>query len=130
MNNEIAQAGAIVMANGTHAPKVLLIVSRKKPRVRIFPKGHIEPGESALAAAERELVEEAGVTGKLVSEVGTITYQFSEKRYRVTYYLFEFAAVVSTGEDGRDPQWFSLEDATNLLPFEGLKSMLRTALDL
>lgn len=130
MNNEIAQAGAIVMANGANTPKFLLILSRKKPIARIFPKGHIEPGESAFAAAERELVEEAGVTGELVSEVGTITYEFSEKRYRVTFFLFRFVEVVSRGEDGRDPEWFSPEEAADLLPFEGLKSMLRTALDL
>lgn len=50
----------------------ILIVERGKPPVRglwSLPGGHIEPGETARAAALRELEEETGVTASLLGVV-------------------------------------------------------------
>ncbi len=46
----------------------VLIVQRGKPPAQALwslPGGHVEPGETALAAAQRELGEETGVTAHL-----------------------------------------------------------------
>ena len=60
-------ASACVWKDG----KVLLI-QRAKPPLGLWslPGGHVEFGETALAAAERELLEESGITADLTAFVG------------------------------------------------------------
>ncbi len=51
----------------------VLIVQRAKPPARgiwSLPGGHVEPGETALAAAQRELGEETGIAAHLEHLVG------------------------------------------------------------
>ena len=50
----------------------VLLVQRAKPPLGLWslPGGHVEFGETALAAAERELLEESGVTADLTAFVG------------------------------------------------------------
>lgn len=121
----IEEAGAIVLRmNNKEEPEVLLIFSKKEPKVRIFPKGHLEKNESLVEAAERELLEEAGVKGKVIREAGSIEYELNEEWYRVTYFLFQYLEKVNDGEIGRDPKWFFWRDALNLLPFKELRNLL------
>jgi len=57
--------GAVpVRATPDGAVKILLVRSRRGRW--IFPKGKLEPGESARIAAQRECLEEAGVRGELL----------------------------------------------------------------
>jgi len=88
---DISQAGAICCRwrdeNGQF--EVLLIDSRRTGRWGI-PKGHIEPGETTSAAAEREAFEEAGVKGATANEVfGTYSYcrEHEANRYCVSVHL-------------------------------------------
>src|SRR5439155_23315265 len=66
----IAQAGAITIRRQGPTPMVLLARAKKNPLEWIFPKGHIEPGETAAETAVRELQEEAGVAGEIVRSIG------------------------------------------------------------
>jgi len=54
----VDQAGGIAYRVERGAPSILVITSRKDPHQWIFPKGHIEPGETPVAALQRELAEE------------------------------------------------------------------------
>ncbi|MCB9650087.1 MAG: NUDIX domain-containing protein [Deltaproteobacteria bacterium] len=68
-DNVVRGAGAVVLSEGH-----VLVVPRG-PRVEL-PKGKLEPGESALDAARRELVEETGVVAPEVPEadLGALTH--------------------------------------------------------
>ena len=120
----IEEAGAIVLRKKGDQPEILLIFSKKQPRIRIFPKGHIEPGETSSEAATRELLEEAGVEGTLLDKGGTVTFDFNGNTFRVIYYYFRFIKAVSDGEPGRKPAWFSLPDAAAALSLESLRKLV------
>ena len=51
------QAGAIVVRAGKTGPRILLVTARRNPRNWIFPKGHVESGETLKVAAVREARE-------------------------------------------------------------------------
>lgn len=44
-----------------------------------FPKGHIERGETREAAAQREVLEEAGVHATVIDSVGNVRYFFYDR---------------------------------------------------
>lgn len=71
----VQQAGAICFRTSADSlPEVLLVTSRRNGRWGI-PKGRIEAGETARAAAAREAMEEAGVRGRVSSDaIGSFVY--------------------------------------------------------
>ena len=52
-----------------------------------FPKGHIDAGESAIEAADRELKEEAGFGAKQLEAIREVTTAPSYQGSRMTYVL-------------------------------------------
>jgi 8-oxo-dGTP pyrophosphatase MutT (NUDIX family) len=123
-NKTIRQAGAIAFMVEGRSPKVLLVRAKRDPSHWIFPKGHIEPGETAPKAAVRELLEEAGIRGKVVRKAGESSYSILSRQYRATYFLCAYDAMEHMGEEGRSPCWCSVDDALSLLSFDGLKRLL------
>jgi len=97
------------------------LVRTKGGRRWTFPKGHIEEGEEPSRAAQREALEEAGVRGSIVSEPLIIFPH--EKRgldgrpveLMVAAYLLDVESDCDTPEPGRDPTWFSPEQAKQKL---------------
>ena len=90
-----AQAGAIAVRRDGANLVVLLVTSKHQPGHWIFPKGHIEPGESAEAAALREAEEEAGISGAAGESLGSLSYDWKGEKYRVQYFL------IAAHDDGR-----------------------------
>ena len=124
----VPQAGAIALRRVDGSPQVLLVRARQDPTLWIFPKGHVEAGETAEAAALRELSEEAGVSGRVLGPVGALEFTSGKEFVRVEYFAVEVAdsAGQSSG-DGRDQRWVSLPDARRLLSFEDAKTLLAKA---
>jgi 8-oxo-dGTP pyrophosphatase MutT (NUDIX family) len=74
MNDILRQAGAIPFRHQQIGLQVLLITSRGTGRW-VIPKGGIEPGQTAMQAAELEAYEEAGVRGVIhPTPLGFYTY--------------------------------------------------------
>jgi 8-oxo-dGTP pyrophosphatase MutT (NUDIX family) len=122
----VRQAGAIVVREHAGATQVLLVRAKQDPSRWIFPKGHIEPGESAPEAAARELREEAGVVGRVIRPVGVSRFQSGAEQVEVTYYLARFAGIAPTSEV-RSSEWLSLEEAKQRLSFGDARDLLDQA---
>jgi 8-oxo-dGTP pyrophosphatase MutT (NUDIX family) len=124
----ISQAGAVVFRTDTPLPQVLLVRAKKDPSQWIFPKGHLQQGESHAAAALREAQEEAGVRGMALGLITTaVIFQSGDELVNVEYFLILFVDE-SPSPEGREKQWVSLSDALDQLAFEDARSVLNIAL--
>jgi 8-oxo-dGTP pyrophosphatase MutT (NUDIX family) len=123
----IRQAGSIVVRLDAREPQVLLVTARRNPRNWIFPKGHVEKGESPEQAALRETREEAGVSARLIGPAGILEYGFLGAKARVEYFLVLFTREAGPPEDGRQRMWCGLDDALDRLTYKNTRKLLRKA---
>ena len=125
--NIVPQAGGIVFRRDRAAISILLVRAKRDPTIWIFPKGHIEPGESEPETALRETREEAGVAGEIVGRVGS-PCQFHNGRELVRVQYFLIRAVEETPDtDGREKRWFAFDDAVAAVPYDDMRELLRDA---
>jgi 8-oxo-dGTP pyrophosphatase MutT (NUDIX family) len=108
-------------------PQVLLVTAKRNPKRWIFPKGHIEKGETPEEAALREAREEAGVVGKPIGPAGTLEYRFLGAGFRVEYFLAVLKREAGPPEKGRNREWCSFEEALERLRFKNTRKLLRKA---
>ena len=127
MPKPVLQAGGIVVRKSGNRLSVLLVRAKSDPSIWIFPKGHIERGETASEAALRETEEEAGITGELLGPVGE-PVEFHNGRYlvRAQYYAIRPRSE-SPKTDGRAKKWFAFDDALEAVHFDEDRQLLREA---
>ena len=110
MNDAIVhQAGAVVYRE-RGSREFLIVRARRTPEQWIFPKGHIEPGESAEDAALREAREEAGVIGRVIGPLSAIEFVFDGRPVRVQYFLVT-AEGRALEHEAREQAWLPFDDA-------------------
>jgi 8-oxo-dGTP diphosphatase len=118
------QAGAIVVRPGKGEPRILLVTARRNPNNWIFPKGHIEEGETRKDAALREAREEAGIDGTVAGSAGSMRFVFGSNQYHVHYFIVTSS---STGEEreGRRLRWCRYKQAVRRLTYDEARDLLR-----
>ena len=127
MAARVAQAGGIVFRKEDDRLRVLLVRSKKDPAIWVFPKGHVEQGETAAATAIREVWEEGGVEGELDGPVGApLEFQSGHEPVSVQYFLIR-ARTERASPEGRDKQWLPVDDALKTLAFENAREKLLEA---
>jgi len=73
----ILAAGGIVMRSGPEP--LVAVVQLRKCNSWVLPKGKLDPDESALAAARREVLEEVGHKVHIHEFLGTISYDVGDR---------------------------------------------------
>jgi phosphohistidine phosphatase len=96
--------------------EVLLITSRKRKRW-IVPKGIIEPSLTPQESALKEAIEEAGIKGKVSKEmIGSYDFLKWGNSCEVKVYLMEVEKSMDKWEeDFRDRKWVDVEKAMELI---------------
>ena len=122
----ILQAGAVVVRGRGASAEVLLVSAKKDPRQWIFPKGHVEPGESVAEAALREMREEGGVDGRIIRRIGVSTYESGKVRVKVSYFLVRYRKAVLTTET-RKRRWRKFSKARELVTFDDARALVDKA---
>ncbi|XP_013115145.1 diphosphoinositol polyphosphate phosphohydrolase 2 [Stomoxys calcitrans] len=97
--------------------EVLLVTSSRRPELWIVPGGGVEPEEEPSVTAVREVLEEAGVMGKLGRCLGVFENQ--DHMHRTEVFVMTVTKELEEWEDsrsiGRKRQWFSIDDALTQL---------------
>ncbi len=130
---EISAGGVVIRDE-----QVVVIVPTRRAgngsRVLALPKGHVDPGESPLQAATREVREETGVLAEPVCELGESRYWYRRDGRStpktVTFYLFAYVSGDTADHDDEvlEARWIDLRDALTELSYEGERTMIERAL--
>jgi 8-oxo-dGTP pyrophosphatase MutT (NUDIX family) len=127
-------AGGLVIRRFRGRPFVAA-VRVKGGTVLALPKGHIDPGETAAEAAQREVREEAGVEGALVEKLGDVRYWYVRRGAGrvlkvVSFFLFRYhsGSVQNHDHEVDSAEWIPLDEAPRLLAYKGEREMAEAAL--
>ena len=121
----VREAGGVVIRHDSGTPYFLVVQSSDRSSW-LFPKGHIENGETAADAAVREVREEAGIETVVTAPLGHECFTLNGSEIDVEFYLLEFRASVAAHED-RELRWCGYAEAAALLSFEAPKRALERA---
>jgi 8-oxo-dGTP pyrophosphatase MutT (NUDIX family) len=134
MSSEERSAGGVVV----RGEQMLVIVPRRRAangaRVLGLPKGHIDPGETSLQAALREVREETGVEAELVGELGEVRYWYRRDGRAVpksvVFYLLRYLRgdTADHDEEVEEVRWMTLAQACVELTYEGEREVASRAL--
>jgi 8-oxo-dGTP pyrophosphatase MutT (NUDIX family) len=120
-------AGGVVVRGSGETWRVLLVTAKRQPSLWVFPKGHIEPGESPEQTAVREVQEEAGVTASVIEPIGTLEFRNARGLVRSQFYLMAFEAEGGRREEDRQHAWFTLQEARQALVYEDSRMLVTRA---
>jgi 8-oxo-dGTP pyrophosphatase MutT (NUDIX family) len=131
---EFSAGGVVVRGD-----EVVVIVPTRRAadgsRVLSLPKGHVDPGETPLQAAEREVREETGVVAEPVRELGESRYWYRRDGRTigksVHFYLFRYASgkTADHDEEVEEARWIPLKEAEKKLTYAAEREMVSRALE-
>lgn len=138
MTRTYRSAGAVVVSTSLERPQILLLEQVRKTGERqvVAPKGRIEPGESPVVAAAREVAEESGLDEvRYVAYLGRQAYGFTDAdgapaEKTVEWFLFATDSQVTTAaaaEGFVSARWYDLDDARTAISHPNFGEYLQRA---
>jgi 8-oxo-dGTP pyrophosphatase MutT (NUDIX family) len=135
---EETSAGGLVLRTAGGRTKAALIArhDRRGRLIWSLPKGHIEPGESAEAAAIREVHEETGIVGRVIAPLGTIDFWFMVEDTRIHKTVHHFILEAVSGElsdtdvEVVEVEWVPIDEVKGRLKYRDERRLMAKAMDL
>ena len=130
---EVSAGGLVLRRRG--ATFDALLIGRGLPRVWTLPKGHVEARETNQQAALREVREETGCWGELITRLNEISYWFyvgkSKHKKSVTFYLMRYLSGETANHDDEvdEARWFDILSARKALKYVSEKRLVDLAFD-
>jgi 8-oxo-dGTP diphosphatase len=104
-----------------------------------LPKGLIDRGETAAAAAARETREETGIEARVAQKLGDVRYVYSRRGGERVFKVVSFFLLRPLGgrighlpagmeREVAEVRWLPLDDAVELLAYRGERGMAASAL--
>ena len=127
-------AGGLVLRRHESGYDALLI-GRRSPRIWTLPKGHVERHETHEQAALREVREETGCWGEIITRLNEISFWFyvgkAKHRKSVTFYLMRYLSGEADNHDHEveECRWFEIAQARRTLKYVNEKRLVDLALD-
>lgn len=114
--NPFPTADVVVLRGG----RVLLIRRRNPPEGWALPGGFVDYGESAEAAAARELKEETGLEVLTLRLLNVYSAPGRDPRFHTltVVYLAEATGEIIAGDDAAEVRWFALTALPDLIAFD------------
>ena len=94
---EVSAGGLVVSADNPNQVALISHRNRGGGRNWVIPKGHVEVGEDLEQTALREVAEETGIAGEVVSKLGEVNYRFTVGKTRVNKTVHHFLLRQNTG---------------------------------
>ena len=130
---EVSAGGLVLRRNG--ASYDALLIGRGEPRVWSLPKGHVEPRETHEQAALREVREETGCWGEILTKLCDISYWFyingAKHKKAVHFYLMRYRSGDTANHDDEadEAAWFDLSIAKRSLKYMNEKRLIDLGLE-
>lgn len=123
------RAGGIVCRKHNDQIEYLFVTSNSNKERWIIPAGHIELGETAIDAATREVLEEAGVNAEAILDLGSIKYDWYRNRQWIVIdtalYLMRYIDTVTQNPEGRQVAFFSYEQVEQLNLWDETREIIK-----
>lgn len=123
----IRAAGAIIWRETSPFDLEVLVIHRPQYDDWSFPKGKVDDGESAIAAAYREVKEETGVEAIFGQYLGTTSYKVEDHKKKVKYWMARAKSVPShfiPNSEVDKIEWVDTKTARHFLTHEEDRELL------